>query len=197
MHKLFFRNKTFLFLKIMSWNFQHLIILGFQLIWTTFIFQSPCYYLSSNSVSNMGCFCSRLYGTWKFTFIKQFFLDNYSREETVCGSTVSKKLRLLHSNCTDSNICKHIIYPRDCCFLLHNSTAASTCWKLWLLKFCNQNRIFQGIRKKSCNISSCCNNNITAANVITTSLCLCGLQGGKIIFDIAWVFHALMFSQTF
>ena len=104
------------------------------------------------------------------------------------GNGRIKKLRFLHSNCTDPNICKHIIYPRDCCFLLHNSTAASTCWKHWLLKFCNQNRIFQGIRKKSCNISSCCNHNITAANVITTSLCLCGLLCGEMIFDVAWLF---------
>ena len=123
--------------------------------------------------------------TW---FSHNNFFKKQKQNERNTGNRRIKKLRFLHSNCTDSNICKHIIYPRDCCFLLHNSTAASTCWKHWLLKFCNQNRIFQGIRKKSCNISSCCNNNITAANVITTSLCLCGLSCDETIFDIAWLF---------
>jgi hypothetical protein len=63
MPEYFFRNKTFLVLKIESWNFLasywwgiSWILTKFQLIRTTFIFRSPCYYLSSNSVSSMGCY---------------------------------------------------------------------------------------------------------------------------------------------
>ena len=59
---IFFRNKTFFVfkdreLKLASYWFGILWILTkFQLIWTTFIFLSPCYYLSSNSVINKGCY---------------------------------------------------------------------------------------------------------------------------------------------
>ena len=50
-----FRNKSFLFLKIEGWNFQHLIYLGFQLIQTTFIFWHPMLLIEFDSISNMGC----------------------------------------------------------------------------------------------------------------------------------------------
>ena len=70
---IFFRNNFVLFLKIESWNFQNLIDLGFressqisaQL--EKFIFLSPYYYLSSNSVSGVllieTCFWLWLYGS--------------------------------------------------------------------------------------------------------------------------------------
>ena len=108
-------------------------------LWDALCQWSPQYYISTKQITT----------SLKKDVTSTTKLIKNKTKWAQCGNKCIKKLRFLHSNCTDYNICKHIIYPRDCCFLLHNSTAASTCWKLWLLKFCNQNRIFQGIRKKA------------------------------------------------